>query len=139
MIEQKGMTKKHDFCYSFSFSSSPFFRREKKGKNITSLDFRSCLSARSFIIFWVNNYKVIKKRLKTSLAASFSFHSSLIFLGWIRKKGERITSMYCKIIHSYTTGNKETCIIYKEPVQSCTCVNHDKNLYNLLDTTYVYN
>ena len=94
------------FCYSFSF------KRKKK----TVFILKSCLSARSFIIFWVNNYEVIKKWLKTSLAASFSFHSFLFFLGGIRK-GERITSMYCKIIHSYTTGNKETCI---------------KNLYNLL-------
>ena len=29
-IEQKGMTFDHDFCYSFYFSSSLFFRREEK-------------------------------------------------------------------------------------------------------------
>ena len=33
MIEQKGMTVDHDFCYSFSFSSSIFtLRKEKKEK-----------------------------------------------------------------------------------------------------------
>ena len=33
MIEQKDMTFDHDFCYSFSFSSSLFFRREEiRGK-----------------------------------------------------------------------------------------------------------
>ena len=30
VIEQKGMTFDHNFCHSFSFSSSLFFRREEK-------------------------------------------------------------------------------------------------------------
>ena len=35
-IEQKGMTFEHDFCYSFSFSSSLFFLEgREKGKRIT--------------------------------------------------------------------------------------------------------
>ena len=37
-IEQKGMTFDHDFCYSFSFSSSLFFKEgREKGKIITKL------------------------------------------------------------------------------------------------------
>ena len=36
MIEQKGMTFDHDFCYSFSFYSSLFFMREEKRGKPTS-------------------------------------------------------------------------------------------------------
>ena len=39
LIEQKGMTFDHDFCYSFSFSSSPFFRG--KNKRITKVVVKS--------------------------------------------------------------------------------------------------
>ena len=42
MIDQKGMTFDHDFCYSFSFSSSLFFYggREKE-KRITKVVVKS--------------------------------------------------------------------------------------------------
>ena len=47
LIEQKDMTFDHDICYSFSFSSSLFFRREeKRGKVITKVVVKkTCLSA----------------------------------------------------------------------------------------------
>ena len=51
MIEQKGMTKNHDFGYSFPLFS---YLLEKEGRskenqrmNSKSRDFKSCLSARS--------------------------------------------------------------------------------------------
>ena len=44
--KQKGMTFDHDFCYSFSFVLSSFFRREeKRGKD----KLKSWISDRSFI------------------------------------------------------------------------------------------
>ena len=50
MIEQEGMTFDHDFCYSFSFSSSLFFRRkEKTGREKSkswSKDMPFCLISR---------------------------------------------------------------------------------------------
>ena len=47
-IEQKGITFDHEFCYSFSFSSSLFFRGKRKGENNNrSCGQKSCLSARS--------------------------------------------------------------------------------------------
>ena len=48
-IEQKGMTFDHDFCYSFSFSSSLLFLggKRKGGKNNQGRDQKACLSAGS--------------------------------------------------------------------------------------------
>ena len=58
-IEQKGMTFDHDFCFSFSFSSSLFFRREEKmEKNNQNRTQKPCLSARSAF----DNTELVKKK-----------------------------------------------------------------------------
>ena len=41
LIEQKGMTFYHDFCYSFTFSSSLFLGGKRKGKSITKVVVKS--------------------------------------------------------------------------------------------------
>ena len=50
-IEQKGLTFVHDFCYSFTFSSTLFFLGGKRNgeKNNQSRGQKACLSARSFL------------------------------------------------------------------------------------------
>ena len=51
MIEQKGMTFDHNFCYSFYFLLPPFLVGKRKGdKNNQSRGQKSCLSARSIFI-----------------------------------------------------------------------------------------
>ena len=49
-FEQKGRTFDHDFCYSFSFSSSLFLGGKRKvEENNLSQGQKACLSARLFL------------------------------------------------------------------------------------------
>ena len=67
LIEQKGMTFDHDFCYSFSIFF-PFFRREEKmEKKNLSCNQKSCLSARStpFVCVKVPSFSQIYEEKNT--------------------------------------------------------------------------
>ena len=65
MIEQKSMALDHDFCYPFSFSSSLFFLGGKRKGKKNNLSQKSCLSARSKLLYQ-NIYLYIYFRIKMS-------------------------------------------------------------------------
>ena len=87
VIEQKGMTFDHDFCYSFSFSSSlSFYEGRERGKNTQSRGFKypkECLSSRSIGFIWSSkgrwyNIKLFVRRIKK--ICKFFFILKLILL-----------------------------------------------------------
>ena len=93
LIEQKGMTFDHGFCYSFSFPSSLFLGGKRKGERITkSRCHKSCLSARSshfsrqLWIFRIQpNLKMLWKSINTSddriseLSQNFAIEQGFFF------------------------------------------------------------
>jgi hypothetical protein len=118
-IEQKGMTFDHNFCYSFSFSSSLcFLGGKRKGeKNNQSRGQNSYLSARSYL-------QIILKVFQISLKNDQKF-------GQVLSRKKNIVQFFSthRVFHSWlfysSDPKKDPC---SKNIDTARCLKKDQNI-----------